>query len=67
MFQTNLSVLLVHAGKVDLGNEMDTGRLVGVVGAAVDLETVDTVLMRTLWRTLGLSCCFWREKGGKGG
>jgi hypothetical protein len=43
---------------------MDTGRLVGVVGAAVDLETVDAVLMRALWRTSGFSYCFWREEDG---
>ena len=42
------SVLLVDAGKVDFGDEVDGGRLVGVAGTAVDLETVDAVLVGAL-------------------
>jgi len=46
--KTNLAVSLVNAGQVDLGDEGNLGRGVGVVLAATDLQTVNTVLVHTL-------------------
>lgn len=43
-----LASLLINTGQVDLGNELDRGRDVGVFVAAVDVEAVDTVLVGTL-------------------
>jgi hypothetical protein len=43
-----LSVLRVDAGQIDLGCELDLGRCVGVVWAAVERYAVDTVLVDTL-------------------
>lgn len=38
----------VHGGKVDLGYELNGGRLVGVVFVAVHLDAVDAVLVDRL-------------------
>lgn len=46
--EVDSSILLVDAGKVDLGGELNDRRLVGIASAAVDLEVVDAVLMDTL-------------------
>jgi hypothetical protein len=43
-----ISVLRVHARQVDLRCELDLGRRVGVVWAAVDRYAVDAVLVDTL-------------------
>jgi hypothetical protein len=38
----------VNAGNIDLRNELNDGRRVGIVVAAVDVDTVDSVLMHAL-------------------
>lgn len=40
----DLSVLLIHAGKIGLGEEVHLGSLSGVVGAALDAQEIDTVV-----------------------
>ncbi len=42
------SVCLVHEGKVDPGDKLYDGRLLGVMFPACNLEAVDTVLMYSL-------------------
>lgn len=42
------TVARVHAWEVDLADEVDLGRLLGVVGAALHLELVDAVLVVSL-------------------
>ncbi len=39
---------LIHAGQVDLGNELDRRRRVGVMVTAMDVEAVDTILVGAL-------------------
>lgn len=51
-----LSILRVHARKVDLGCERYLGRDVGVAGAAVNLNAVDAVLVHALRQGLASSC-----------
>jgi hypothetical protein len=46
-------IRLAHRRKVDAGDELDGGRLVGVIGAAVDLQAVDTVLEDALLSLAG--------------
>lgn len=46
--KTYLAVSLIYAGQVDLGDESDLRRDVGVVFAAADLQTVDAVLVYAL-------------------
>jgi len=41
----DFAVRRVDAGQVDFGQKRDLWRLVGVVWAAVDLETIDSVLV----------------------
>jgi hypothetical protein len=43
-----LSVLSVYTGQVDLGCELDLGRLIGVIRAAMDGDAVDAVLVDAL-------------------
>lgn len=43
-----LSTSLVNAWNVDTRDELDRGRVVRVVGAAVDVDTVYPVLMNAL-------------------
>jgi hypothetical protein len=43
-----LAVLWVHAGQIDLGCEGDLRRYVGVAWAAVDLDTINAVLVNAL-------------------
>jgi hypothetical protein len=44
----HLSVLRIHTRQIDLGIERDLGRYIGVVGAAVNLDAVDAVLVDAL-------------------
>lgn len=53
--KTYLAVSLVDAGQVDLGDEGNLGRGVGVVLAAADLQTVNTVLVHTLSDTKSMA------------
>lgn len=48
LYPTYFAILLVHAGQVDLADERDLWRRVGVAVAANDLERVDAILMHTL-------------------
>ena len=48
------AVARVHAGQVDLADELDGGGLVGVLGAAVHLDAVDAVLVDGLDASTGL-------------
>ena len=43
-----LSILRIHTRQIDLGRELDLGRLIGIVRAAVDRNAVDAVLMDAL-------------------
>jgi hypothetical protein len=43
-----LSVLRIYARQIDLGLECDLGRYIRVVGAAVNLDAVDTILVDAL-------------------
>lgn len=45
---TNSAVLLVNTGKVDLGDEVDDGRLIRVGVSTVDFQAIDTVLVAAL-------------------
>lgn len=45
---SHLSVSLVDTREVDFGHECQLGRDVGIVWAAVDLHTVDAVLVNAL-------------------
>ena len=47
---TYCSAPLIDTGKVYFGNELDCGRNVRVCVATVDVDTVDTVFVCTLWR-----------------
>jgi hypothetical protein len=51
--QTDLSVAL-DTGEIDSGNELDLGRLVGVVGTTVDFNLVDATLVRALFVAVSL-------------
>jgi hypothetical protein len=46
--KTYLAVSLIYTGQVDLGDEGNLRRDVGVVFAAADLQTVDAVLVYAL-------------------
>jgi len=43
-----LSSFRVYAWQVDLGNEGDIGRNVGILLAAMDLQAIDSILMYAL-------------------
>lgn len=46
---TYLAILWVDARQVDLRCELDLGRRIGVVWAAMDRDAVDAVLVNTLY------------------
>lgn len=48
MFKPHLSGALVDTGNVDSRDELNGGRIIGVVGAAVNVDTVYAVLMDAL-------------------
>lgn len=58
------SVGLVDAWQVDLGDELDGGWLVGVLGAAVHLEGVNAVFVDRLDGrvSFGLRLKLWKEE-----
>jgi hypothetical protein len=49
--QTDLSILLVDAGEINLRDEFNGGRLVRITTAAIDLKIVDAVLVCALCQT----------------
>ena len=46
--RTDLSILLVDAGKVDPGDKVNNGRLVGIGLITKDPQAVDPVLVNSL-------------------
>jgi hypothetical protein len=47
-FKPHLSGALVDTGNVDSRDELNSGRIIGIVGAAVNVDTVYAVLMNAL-------------------
>jgi hypothetical protein len=50
------AIVGVNTGQVDLADELNCGRLVGVVETAVHLDAVDAVLMNGLKREVLVTC-----------
>lgn len=61
---TRLATLLVHAWQIYLGHKLDGRRDVRVVGAAVDVQAVNTVLMGTLVPTCSAKAAVVEVGGG---